>query len=146
MTLLEKIISRTESEPNSGCWLWTGSVNQKGYGMIRLPLSMGGHVDRVHCVMARLHGKIPTGGQIVCHTCDTPACCNPDHLWIGSHLDNAKDACRKGRKSYKLSPNDVNDIRKLASLGMTYPEISKIYKIHKRYVGYVVSGHNRKYA
>jgi hypothetical protein len=42
------------------------------------------------------HGSIPIG-KLICHTCDTPLCCNPAHLFAGTYLDNNRDACLKGR-------------------------------------------------
>ena len=41
-------------------------------------------------------GDIPLG-KFVCYSCDNRACCNPDHLWIGNHKDNARDALKKYR-------------------------------------------------
>jgi hypothetical protein len=35
--------------------------------------------------------------MVVCHSCDVRACCNPDHLWLGTQSDNIKDAIAKGR-------------------------------------------------
>jgi hypothetical protein len=40
-----------------------------------------------------------SGYGCVLHHCDTPACCNPNHLWLGTYKDNALDMCRKGRQA-----------------------------------------------
>ena len=45
-------------------------------------------------------GKVPNG-QVVCHACDNPACCNPSHLWIGTGKENSEDMVKKGRQSRK---------------------------------------------
>ena len=96
MTLEERFLKKISPEPNTGCWLWTGSSDTRGYGHI----STGKRTDAplmAHRVSYALHcGPIPKGMN-VCHTCDTPACVNPDHLWIGSHADNARDMVVKGR-------------------------------------------------
>lgn len=77
----------------SGCWIWTGyrtaigygetSVNQKGWRVHRLAYTI-------------FVGPIPEKTQ-VCHTCDTPACFNPVHLWLGTARENRLDALKKGR-------------------------------------------------
>ena len=76
----------------SGCWLWMG-YKVGGYGSIRV----GGRNRRVHrLVYELLVGPIPVG-LLVCHHCDTPACCNPAHLFLGTQKANMQDASAKGR-------------------------------------------------
>lgn len=77
-----------------GCWLWTGYTDKDGYGTFR---RREGGLYRAHRVSYELHcGPIPDG-MIVCHHCDTPACVRPEHLWLGTHDENAKDRNKKGR-------------------------------------------------
>lgn len=74
------------------CWTWTGST-AKGYGQIKIE----GDVLRAHRVAFEMfNGPLPDGMHAL-HTCDNPLCCNPRHLWAGSHLDNMRDKSAKGR-------------------------------------------------
>lgn len=89
------IEARSMPEPNSGCWLWLGTVNAKGYGGIfnsAYPTE-----QKAHRVSYRAFvGDIPAG-LLVCHSCDVPSCVNPAHLWLGTDADNAHDRDAKGR-------------------------------------------------
>jgi hypothetical protein len=108
-------------EKTRSCWLWRGNVQGDGYGTIM----MDGRLWLVHrCVWTVLRGPIPEGVQLL-HTCDTPACCNPDHLFLGSQLDNIADMVRKGRQrgapgsahpAAKLTDDDVRAIRAIPVL------------------------------
>lgn len=92
--LTDRIMSRLECDPNSGCWLWSGAVNRKGYGLI----GVGQRTALVHRALFECtNGPIPDGLQ-ACHRCDTPACANPDHIFLGSGAENVADMVRKGRQ------------------------------------------------
>lgn len=87
-------------EPNSGCWLWLGSVSRKGYGKA----ISGGRGYQMHRVAwERAHGSIPAG-LYVCHKCDVPSCVNVDHLFLGTHTDNMRDMVAKGRGKFTTPP------------------------------------------
>lgn len=85
------------------CWLWQGTNMGKGYGAIRPAGS-----DRptgAHRVSWAMHnGRWPAHGEIVMHSCDTPACVNPGHLSIGSQQENVQDCVRKGRHKPFIPP------------------------------------------
>lgn len=81
------------------CWVWTGAVDRKGYGKIGVGSSKDG-TRRLEIVPRAAwqvtNGPIPDG-LFVCHTCDNPRCCRPDHLWLGTCSDNLRDMSEKGR-------------------------------------------------
>ena len=83
-----------------GCWEWKGHRNTGGYGVIT-------HNGRDHTasrVSWEIHfGPIPDGLSI-CHHCDNPPCVRPDHLFIGTHSDNMRDAFAKGRLYHPRGP------------------------------------------
>lgn len=85
-------------EPNSGCWLWLGSVNNSGYGTI---WENGKHIRAHRKAWELFRGPIEHGLH-ACHKCDVPLCVNPDHLFLGTHRDNMRDMARKGRAGAKI--------------------------------------------
>lgn len=91
-TLTQRFNSKVSVTP--ACWLWTGARSGLRYG----GLKHEGKVLRTHRVSYELHkGPIPDGMSVM-HRCDNPLCVNPDHLQIGTHLDNMQDMFSKGRR------------------------------------------------
>lgn len=87
-----------------GCWLWQGGKIKSGYGSVR----WAGPVCRAHAIARMLtSGPIPKG-LFVLHKCDTPACCRPDHLFLGTNTDNMRDMSAKGRTGIHLGESNVN--------------------------------------
>jgi hypothetical protein len=98
-TIQERIMEKVEKSV-TGCWIFTGALNNKGYGKIYLrTVNKKTIIVQPHRVMYETHnGEIPKGKN-VCHSCDTPACCNPDHLFVGTQKDNLHDMTDKGRRA-----------------------------------------------
>ena len=100
--------------PEAGCWIWLGNVGRSGYGRYK---SSDRRYIPAHRLFYAKHKGDPED-QLVCHTCDTRLCVNPDHLFLGSYADNHCDMRRKGRGAKqeshghaKLSLADVAYIR-----------------------------------
>lgn len=73
------------------CWLWIGSLNNNGYGQMRI--NTRSHL--AHRLSYELtYGKI-SKGLVVNHLCEMPNCVNPKHLEAITQLENV----HKGRAS-----------------------------------------------
>ena len=86
-------------EKQGDCWIWTASTRNKGYGAIAWKDPDTGKMiqERAHRLSYRLFVGENPSNLYVLHKCDNPACCNPDHLFLGTKADNNKDMVEKGR-------------------------------------------------
>ena len=129
--------------PNSsGCIEWQGTRNQQGYGKVQRNRKAI-HAHRY--AYERAHGPIPEG-LVVRHKCDNPPCVNPDHLEVGTALDNARDAVNRGRTargeksgSAILTEGDVLYIRKVKG-EITQVEIARMYGVSRETVSAIHTG------
>lgn len=74
--LLARFMAKVSPEPNSGCWLWTASLNWRGYGRLKVNGRMV-HAHRFAFEMTK--GPIPQN-LVIDHLCRTRGCVNPDHM------------------------------------------------------------------
>jgi hypothetical protein len=89
-----RLWSKINIKSKSECWEWIAGKDSYGYGQIT--------INSIKILSHRLVWKLSFGdipeGMCVLHKCDNPACCNPSHLFLGTHQDNMKDRDRKNRQ------------------------------------------------
>lgn len=112
------------------CWTWTRSLDASGYGQINIR----GKMTKAHRLAYEAFvGPIPAG-LFVCHTCDNPPCCNPEHLFLGTAADNNSDKVNKRRHQFgerstlaKLTEADVRMIRERLAKGEPHRSIARAF-------------------
>ena len=79
--------------PECGCWIWEGKTVGQGYG----GFWANNKTELAHRSSWKIYkGEIPKG-MCVLHSCDTPSCVNPRHLFVGTHKENTQDCIKKKR-------------------------------------------------
>jgi hypothetical protein len=141
----ERLEAHSMPEPMTGCTLWIGGSTPKGYGS----LGFLGTTRPAHRVSYMVHvGPIPDGLHVL-HRCDTPACINPDHLFLGTNTDNVRDKVSKGRASSlpgelhpmaRLTAEQVLDIRHRRHRGENSAMLAKAYGLSRGGVACICSG------
>jgi HNH endonuclease len=98
------------------CWKWTGSILESGYGQFRPGSSClktkRWRAHRYSWVL--FHGPIPDGLKVL-HKCDNRKCVNPDHLFLGTDLDNVRDCISKGRGKHALNGKYKRNVNNISS-------------------------------
>jgi hypothetical protein len=126
---------------SDSCWMWIAAIDSRGYGKFWLR----GRTVKAHRVAYELtYGAIADDDpRIVCHHCDTPLCCRPDHLFLGTSKENTADMIRKGRERRgithgcaKLTEADVLRIRDDRARGRSLISIAADYGVS---VGHISS-------
>lgn len=141
----EDILARTK--PEGDCIVWLGERIWNGYGRV----GFGSKRQLVHrVVFEHEYGPIPDG-MLVCHSCDNRPCCNPAHLFLGTHAENSQDASRKGRvfrplgeraPAAKLLETDIPKIRRLHAAGVSYRTIGDAFGVTPDCIGKIATGKN----
>jgi len=131
----DRFWEKVEIKDDKFCWLWTGGKYYNGYGQfLKGPNKIGAH----RFAYELTHGEISDKKMLVCHKCDVRDCVNPNHLFLGTYVDNFKDMNIKGRrvnadsrgeKNGRATINDdiVINMRKL------YKELNNIAAVARKF-------------
>ena len=121
------------------CWPWTGGRDTAGYGHSRF-----GWTTKAHREAYRLTHPDFDRSLDICHTCDSPPCCNPAHLWAGTAKENLRDAALKGRLGARpLDWPQVHAIRAAWARGTSQANLSRRYAVSQALISFIVN--NRRW-
>lgn len=142
--ILDNCVEQVGPIEGSPCWIWQRGLNSNGYGR----LTYRGQRQFVHRVSYKVFvGPFPEELFII-HSCDNPACTNPDHLRPGTYQDNNDDMWARGRQvmtcwssNRKLTVDQVLEIRQMAHEGKhSLRYIAKLFGISSNTVQKIVNG------
>jgi hypothetical protein len=124
------------------CWPWIGCLRSDGYGVV----GCGARSCRAHRLAYEMtFGPIPDGLHVL-HDCDNRACCRPDHLTLGTNLDNITDMIAKGRQhrgerspGAKLTETAVRLVRARHAAGVALDVIAVEFGISKANASLIIN-------
>lgn len=131
--IYERFLEKIVFIPFHECWEWDGYIEHTGYGTFRWKEKK---VKAHRAAYLLLKGEIPED-VLVLHKCDNPSCVNPDHLFLGTFLDNNLDCNRKGRRNQwcKLNEDKKEKVKVLRSKGWTLEKIAKRFNVSRSLIG-----------
>lgn len=135
---IDRVMDRTAIDETTGCWNYNGYTTPKGYGLFCLRQDGRKKQLLVHrLVWEHFNGPVPDG-MFMLHKCDNPNCCNPDHLYPGTHAENMADACNRNRMKKGtdsnlsvLSEDEVIAIRRKYDDGAPIKRIAREFGVSR---------------
>jgi hypothetical protein len=140
MTVDERFLHYTNK--SDGCWLWSGTVNSNGYGV----LAVGGGSKMLAHRWAYEHFVAPLEGKHACHRCDNPLCVNPEHLFAGTDADNHIDKAMKLRAGKALTPEQVFEIKSLVAQSVPLNRIAESFCCSRKSIQRIKNGYAWRFA
>ena len=128
--------SKAKVGSDAECWPWQAGKCRDGYGKF----GVHGWTLRAHRIAWEMFNGEPLGERFACHTCDNPACVNPNHIYAGDMRTNVADAVERGRlraanqagesnPRAKLTMDDVREIRRRIDAGETNIAIARDFPV-----------------
>ena len=132
------------------CWEWTAAKFWHGYGCFGVKVGGKFKTSYAHRVaFEEANGPIPSG-LFVLHKCDNRACVRPDHLFLGTQLDNMRDCAQKGRKPGKRLFGEQNYAAKLTDAkvkiikyvgaGLPQQKLAYVFGVSQTMIGSILRG------
>lgn len=129
----------------TGCWLWRGALCDNRYGSFRVGPGETERAHRFSWILA--NGPIPEGLSVL-HSCDVTCCVRPDHLRVGTQIENMQDRSLRGRVSRKgnpkLTPDQVTEIRKSYADGEKDTALARKFKVSTTNIRFIITGQTWK--
>ncbi|GAO01936.1 HNH endonuclease signature motif containing protein [Anaeromyxobacter sp. PSR-1] len=139
---LKRFWKKVRIDPETGCWIWTGSLSGNGYGSLNL--GRGLYIKAHRFAYETFVGQIAEGLELA-HSCDVKQCCNPAHLRATTHAENIQEAwdrnlCPRKRRKFIGSENAERIVELLRDTDQTYYEIADAFGIGYLTVVHINSG------
>lgn len=144
----DRFWSRVAKGGIDDCWNWIAGIGTHGYGR----MSVDGCPESSHRISWQLNnGPIPQGLHVL-HRCDNRICCNPNHLFLGTNLDNINDMVSKNRQAKSphkpakrgeensravLTKDQVVEIRQRCASGESQDLLAEIYGVSQGHISNV---------
>ena len=131
----------------SGCLEWRGARYTNGYGQFSMRRKdLKRKTYSTHRIALLIAGEEIPDGMMICHTCDNRICVNPEHLYVGTGVDNNRDTVKRERGNRvtgercswsKLKDEEVRFIKASAS---RTSDLAKMFRVHQSLISQIRHG------